>query len=102
MEPTDVTDDCTSCLCTHDGRADFWLETQPGMSDMQMGASFAFSLLRGFSRLMKGRPLGGTSCDISENSILAIAGKARGVAVGPTIYAANACAAPGHACCSSA
>lgn len=84
-------DSMRACWCDHDGRADFWLETKPGMTDLQKGGLFLFSIMGAFSRVLQGQPLGGTSCDISENSILAIAGRSRGVAVGPAVYAHNAC-----------
>lgn len=67
------------------------------MSDAQKGGLLLVSLFRGLSRAMEGPPLGGSGCDISEDSILAVAGRARGIAVGPTVYAQDACAAPAAA-----
>jgi hypothetical protein len=97
LAPTDP-----DALCTHDGRADFWLLPEPGMTDKQVGGLFLMSLMRGLSNACNGRPMGGASCDVHENSIVAIAGRARGVAVGPTVYVRGACSAvhPGYAGCS--
>ena len=81
--------------CTDNGEdADFWLKPESGMSDKQMGGLLLLSLARGLASAMKGRRQGGTTCDISERSLLALIGKARGVAVGPVVYMPNCCQAP--------
>lgn len=81
--------------CTSTGeRAGFWLTPKPGMDDLQMGGLVVFSLLRGLSSAMKREPQAGASCDIHPHSLLAIAGEARGVAVGPVVYAPHLCREP--------
>lgn len=68
-----------------------WLMPEPGMNDAQKGGLFVMSLFRGLSSAMKAEPQAGSSCDIHPTSILAMAGQARGVAVGPVVYAPNTC-----------
>ena len=81
--------------CTYSGEdAAFWLPTEPGMSDEQLGGVFLMSLLRGMTSAMRREPRGGVSCDISPTSIMALLGEARGVAVGPVVYAHNCCGSP--------
>jgi hypothetical protein len=82
-------------LCTDNGEcADFWLKPEPGMNDLQLGGLFVFSMLRGLSSAMKGHRRAGVSCDIHPTSLLAILGEARGIAVGPVVYAPNLCRTP--------
>lgn len=72
-------------------KAGFWLKPEPGMDDRQIGGLFLLSVLRGLGSAMKGEPQCGVSCDIHPDSILAIAGRARGVPVGPVVFVPNAC-----------
>lgn len=79
-------------LCTDNGEhADFWLTPEPGMNDLQLGGLVVFSLLRGLSSAMKGQRRGGASCDIHPQSLICLIGEAKGVAIGPVVYAPNLC-----------
>jgi hypothetical protein len=80
--------------CVDNGeKADFWLETRPGDTDKQKMGILLFSLLRGLSSAMKGKRRGGASCDIHPKSLISLIGEAKGIAVGPVIYASNCCSA---------
>lgn len=79
------------CIADNGEHADFWLLPKPGDDDRQKAGLLFFSVLRGLSSAMKGQRRAGVSCDIHPTSLIVLIGEARGVAVGPVVYAPNTC-----------